>query len=230
MRSPITWLVATTVCFVVALFEPLQTLRQEERIELRSSDQPSVLGASPILCEALSDSRRVTEIELVLKVQKFKPYQGLFQTAALNYGIRLEIDKSGSLAVSFRSEDAPGGYGGVTAIGLVRRNEPMKIKVAIRESSRVSISLNDGPDAVFVGRITAECTDLRVGTGFDSSRDLAGSVQGSLRIGREVRVTYFGLPYAVRQVAQVAFFLSAVGLIAVVSFERGRRQAHVEQL
>ena len=229
LRSPVLWSVATAFFFVIALFEPLTAFRHDARIVLKSNGQPNALGELPVLCEALSDPSRITEIDLTVRIRRIKPFQGVFQTAPENNGVRLEISESGSLGLSFRSADVPGGYGGIASEGVLLKGQLNKISIRFEDASKVSLSLNDGPELVFDGQITADCSDVKVGTGFDSSRDIRGAVDGEIRIGREVRVTYFGLPYGVRQVGQVAFVLSAIGLIAVISFECGRQigRAHV---
>ena len=228
LRSPLFWLLVSAVSFVPAIFEPIGVIREVGRFSFESRGRPTVLGKKLEICNAASNPKKSLLFDLRVTLKKLSGYQNVFQTASGNMGIRVELDETGAVGVVFRSLVPGQELAGVAAKQKILPGIPTRLQVTVDRASRVQIAINEQTPEVFSGVPIIDCDDVRVGVGFDSSRRLVGTVNGYVKIDEDQNVTYFGLPYAVRQLGQLIFLLSLLILIVVVAFERGRRQGQSE--
>lgn len=229
LRSPIVWVIATAVAFVPATFEPVNSLRQKQRIEVKSDGKSVSLGNRPELCEALMDEASVVTFDFDVAARRLGGYQNFFQTDRGNLGLRIEVAEDGRMAVVFRP-DAPGEeLAGVTANGKIRSGEPTRVRVVVSRSSEVSLYFNKRPSKTYSGKFLVECADVQVGSGFDSTRVFNGTVRAVIVIQREEIVTYFGLPYVIRQLGQLLFVSLGLVTLVILAYEKGRRSMKEER-
>jgi len=228
-RSPIAWAVATAIAFIPAAFEPVNSLRQKQRFEVESDGKGVSVGSRPDVCDALLDESSVVTLDFKVRARKLGGYQNFFQTDRGNLGLRIEVAEDGRLAVVFRP-DAPGAeLAGVTANGKLRSGKSARVRVVVAKSTEVAMFFNERPTASYNGKFLAECSDVQVGSGFDSTRVFNGAVHAVIRIQREEVVTYFGLPYLIREIGQVLFVCLGFVTLLMFAYERGRRSTKEER-
>lgn len=118
--------------------------------------------------------------------------------------------------------DAPGEeLAGVPARRKIKKLETTNVRVVVVRGSTIHLTVNDGPRASRNGRFLVECADVQFGSGFDATRTFDGTVVGDISIKREELRTYLGLPYEVRQLAQIAFLISALVAMVLIAFDAG---------
>lgn len=218
-KRSLLWLLCI-VSLVVSTFGVVHRPEVLESWSGRSEGAPMNLGALPRVCRAIMDRERTVLIKLRVRAKSVDRIQNAFQSDALNFGVRVEISEGGVVGLVAQSYVSTPELVGVVALGKLRPSRVSIIEIEFREGRTMAISLDGSVPAEKPVLLAPRCDSVLIGAGFDESRVFDGTVTLTMEITRTDTRTYFGLPYEVRQSAQLLLALCLLALWRLREFER----------
>jgi hypothetical protein len=145
------------------------------------SDAVRYIKGREELCKHLERETDESRFEFVVLPRSLSDYQNIFQTSELNKGVRIEIDKTGTigaLAGTPNNQYIAVGSGPVAVIG-----KEIKIRVRVVAQSGVYLRVGDAPETFTPGLPQPACDRILLGQGFDQTRIFDGTVSSTMSIG-----------------------------------------------
>lgn len=156
---------------------------------------------------------RDVEIRFKMKAHSITEYNNVFQTAAVNTGIRLELAKPSILALIVGSR-GPEGFKGFILTRSLELNKWHSVHIKISRDKRLKVSLDnrtvvDSPER----DIYFNLSDIALGTGFSRTRPFDGSIGNFSMTAR-----FFEKRYSLERVLLVFKIVLVFGLISILLF------------
>lgn len=142
-----------------------------------TNGQPFILG-SKNWCESIANGGALLgQVKFTRSVGAGSPYQGLFQTADLNGGVRLEVDDSDAVSL-ISPTNIPTEYRSVQIAADEDSSNEVSFEVTAQQLllSRGNVTVSLG------GTFSPSCSTVIFGRGFDSSRSFAGDTTSQLAL------------------------------------------------
>jgi len=145
------------------------------RVTAASSGQPIFLGPHTGACRSLNSSNGVERISGHIFVNSFSGYPNVFQTAAGDQGIRMELASNGNASVIIARR------GGI--YGVMVSSQPVMLRtregfaLVLFSTGKADFSVGSGSVTAELSDINPVCDALAVGIGYGPSRRLSGSAE-----------------------------------------------------
>ena len=119
------------------------------------------------------DSATIKEIAVNFNMVVYSTENaGIFQTAPLNSGLRMEIDQASALNLIIRSKD--GNFQTLKLVDRVELNKTYRLRINLNRESKLSINVNEGRGDAVLNNIDYAISEILVGTGYDKSLNFDG--------------------------------------------------------
>lgn len=181
--------VIVAVFIAVLLIAPsiIRVLPTESRVVFSLSDtfngEPLTLGAIPDLCAGLSRGKSL-EVRVTGTIDQLVNYQNFFQTDDENRGIRVEVNDSGAVALLVAS-DSSDGFDAVVAPSFLEEG-PVALTFVIKNGTGLKVLQNSADKSTTSDSLRPSCNNVRIGSGFDSSRVTLGSIVVTFTVTEDV--------------------------------------------
>jgi len=109
------------------------------------------------------DSATIKEIAVNFNMVVYSTENaGIFQTAPLNSGLRMEIDQASALNLIIRSKD--GNFQTLKLVDRVELNKTYRLRINLNRESKLSINVNEGRGDAVLNNIDYAISEILVGT------------------------------------------------------------------
>ena len=162
--------------------------------------------------ENFKDKLGFKEIEIAFKfkVDSITEWDNLFQTAAVNDGIRLELSKAKTLGLVINSRD---GLKGFPVLSEVKFNKLYDLKIKINKDNLVIFI--DGLEVLNVidDSLNYKISEIAIGTGFSKTRPFNGLIQNFCIDYKILKPSFFNKILYLVPVSKIILFLIILFLI-----------------
>ncbi len=142
---------------------------QDQSIELSNVNGLTSTIERPRVCPSENTSLTISGR---FELDTLRDYQNIFQTAPLNTGIRMEVDSRGRSAVILGSP--LGLYEALPLRETLNVGQQYSLEITWSKNGQVEIHLDKQMQRQTDKIPSPLCTDIRVGTGFDDTRNVDG--------------------------------------------------------
>jgi len=201
-------LVSTLVVLLIALITTLVYDSKWDKIREMSINVKSFsyLHGTPIKKLIINDTNGTDEISIrfSFRVDEFKNYENIFQTATVNDGFRMEINEAGSLALVFSTA---GGLDSIQVDQSVKKGIWNDVIIHYDREKVLKVYYNK--QSIFNGLrpdIKVKINEIAIGQGFSEERPFLGDLKN------------FHIQYSVSNIRPHSdFYIGLIQLLLVIS-------------
>jgi hypothetical protein len=145
----------------------------KEHLSARYGLKSDVLVQSQGICQTIEEKNSELRILVRFIPDSLTNWQNLFQTADLNNGMRLEIDKSGSITLIV-ANDASGGFQAISGGRTITPGREHQVRIILTANKVIQLQVDGKKSGTLRLTYLDLCTRVRVGIGYSDKRAFLG--------------------------------------------------------